>query len=143
MRVWTLRLWTSLLTIAAGLFGAAGIGAAAYAAHGRGGPDLAIASQFLLIHATAVCAIAVSSVRDDPPFQIAATTLAAGTALFCGDLACRGLLGVKLFGGAAPMGGLLMLAGWLGISLAAALTLRRRPAPARDAAQHALDNSAS
>lgn len=107
--------------IAVGLYGAAGVSAAAYSAHGGGGADLSIASQFLLLHAAAISALTLSSARSSGLLR-AATILALGVALFCGDLICRALTGVRLFPFAAPAGGLLMIAGWLAVTIAAAVS---------------------
>jgi len=46
-------------------------------------------------------------------FLIAATVLLVGTLLFCGDLSLRAFGGQRLFPFAAPIGGSLMIAGWL------------------------------
>ena len=120
--------WSNALVVVAGLFGAAGVAAAALAAHGKGGPDLSIAANFLLLHAAALCAIALSSQRAAAPFLLAATVLAIGTLLFCGDLAARALLDGGLFPMAAPTGGVAMILGWLFVAGAGALRAR---APSR------------
>jgi uncharacterized membrane protein YgdD (TMEM256/DUF423 family) len=70
----------------AGILGAAGIAAAALAAHGGYDENLRTASQFALIHAALVAALCLATAPT------AATTLAAGVVLagaglFCGDLA--------------------------------------------------------
>ncbi|HVB89001.1 MAG TPA: DUF423 domain-containing protein [Beijerinckiaceae bacterium] len=111
--------WASALLCAAGLFGAAGVGAAALAAHGKGGPDLAIAAQFFMVHAAAVCALVRPGRRADRAFLAAASLLSLGTVLFCGDLSSFALLGSRLFPMAAPTGGLTLIAGWLAVAAAA------------------------
>jgi uncharacterized membrane protein YgdD (TMEM256/DUF423 family) len=50
--------------------------------------------------------------------------LALGVALFCGDLTARAYFETGLFPMAAPSGGVLMMAGWLGVAAAGFL---RRP----------------
>lgn len=117
--------WSSGLLIVAGLLGGAGVAAAALAAHGKGGPDLSIAAQFLILHAAAICALAMPGPKARLSFLGSATLLALGALLFCGDLSSRGLLGARLFPMAAPSGGVLLIAGWLALSLAAALNLAR------------------
>ncbi|MNT98072.1 hypothetical protein D3C72_2405700 [compost metagenome] len=57
---------------------------------------------------------------------IAAVLLAVGTGVFIGDLGMREWLGRGLFPGAAPLGGVTMIGGWLAIVGAA---LVWRPAP--------------
>jgi uncharacterized membrane protein YgdD (TMEM256/DUF423 family) len=116
-----MNVWSSSLTVAAGLFGAAGIAAAAVAAHGKGGSDLSIAANFLIVQAAAICAIALSPQRANAAFLVAATLIALGVLLFCGDLSARALLGGRLFPLAAPAGGLCMIAGWVCVALAGAL----------------------
>jgi uncharacterized membrane protein YgdD (TMEM256/DUF423 family) len=51
--------------------------------------------------------------------RIACLVLLTGLVLFCGDLLAREFAGTRLFPFAAPAGGLLMIAGWLGIALSA------------------------
>ena len=110
--------WRGALFALAGVLGAWGVGAAALAAHGEGGPDLLIASRFLMIHAAAVCALAGFGGSRRLGFLAAASILAPGALLFCGDLSCRALIGTRLFPMAAPIGGSLMILGWLVVAFA-------------------------
>ena len=112
----------------AGLLGAAGIGAAALAAHRSAGPDLQIAAYFLLIHATAIAGIAGVVAPPRRGFLAAASILATGTLLFCGDLALRALAGTRLFPLAAPAGGSLLILGWLTLTVASVCALLSREA---------------
>ena len=116
-----------LLTACAGLMGAAGVALAARAAHGGNDAGLMSAAMFLLIHAAALPELA--AVRGDgaagKTMGLALAVLIAGTCLFSGDLALRGLAGAKLFANAAPIGGMAMILGWLAVAmsgLAGALT---------------------
>jgi uncharacterized membrane protein YgdD (TMEM256/DUF423 family) len=118
--------WASGLVLVAGLLGAGGVTAAALAAHGKGGLDLSIAAQYLILHAAAICALAMPGPRARRGFLTSATLLALGTLLFCGDLSSRALLGSRLFFMAAPSGGMILIVGWLAVSVAAALNLARR-----------------
>jgi uncharacterized membrane protein YgdD (TMEM256/DUF423 family) len=52
---------------------------------------------------------------------IAICALAFGAALFAADVAARAYLGHRLFPMAAPAGGIVMIAGWLLVALAALL----------------------
>jgi uncharacterized membrane protein YgdD (TMEM256/DUF423 family) len=106
--------WANGLAIAAGLFGAAGLVAAATTTHDKGGTDLLIASNFLMLQAPAICAVALSARRTNAMFLAAATLMAIGALLFCGDLSARGVFGGSLFPLAAPSGGVAMILGWLG-----------------------------
>jgi uncharacterized membrane protein YgdD (TMEM256/DUF423 family) len=137
-----MRVWSACLTMAAGLFGALGVAAAAYAAHGHGGPDLAIASPFLLVHAAAIAGLSTSRAIDHPAYAIAATVLAIGVALFCGDLGVLALRGTSPIPIAAPIGGSIMILGWLWIGLAAVSALRKPMLRFSSAAEHPLDNPA-
>lgn len=112
-----------LLTLVAGLAGAAGVALAAAGAHLAPGETLSAAALMLLVHASAFLALAQTRLRR--PGMAAAASMIAGLALFAGDMALRAFLGVRLFPGAAPAGGLLMIAGWIGLALAALLPARR------------------
>ncbi len=110
----------------AGLAGAAGVALAAVAAHKVDSPALATAATMLIIHATggvAVAAIAATAAR--PRLWITAGALMLGAAtLFSGDIALHTLSGAHIFPMAAPTGGSLLIASWLGVALAAVLEIR-------------------
>ncbi len=119
--------WTMTLAALAGLFGAAGVGAAAAAAHIAGDTSLRTAADFLLFHAAALLGL-VAFARAAPHrgLLVAGSLIAAGTALFSGDLAIRVLAGLRLAPMAAPTGGVLLIAGWLVAAFAGPLALRGR-----------------
>ncbi len=94
----------------AGLFGAAGVGLSAAAAH-RGGGNLGTAAQMLLFHAPALLALGLAA--RGRLLAIAAAVLAVSVVLFAGDLVLRDTIGNRLFPMAAPLGGMGMIAGWL------------------------------
>jgi len=106
-----LVLTNRVLVLLAGLLGAAGVTAAAVAAHGGYGDTLRLASEFAIIHATLLVALT----RGTPSRlgAIAAATVLLGTLLFCGDLSARAIAGGGLLPMAAPTGGFLLIAGWL------------------------------
>lgn len=116
--------WANVLIAIAGLMGASGVALAAAGAH-AGGANLATAATFLLIHATAVMAVALHG--GSTAFLLAASLLAAGACLFAGDIAVRAWGAARLFPMAAPGGGLAMMAGWLCLSVAAILAQITRP----------------
>lgn len=119
---------TRLLLIAAGLMGASGVAFAALASHAYAGTSLSVAASMLSLHAPAVIAVAIGrrgGVLADMPARIAAWGLVVGTALFSGDLAMRTFAGTALLPMAAPVGGMVMIAAWLGLALAGALGGRR------------------
>ena len=116
----------TLIGIAA-LFGCAGIVFAAAGAHSKPGSGLDSAGHMLLFHAPAVIAAcaAIATGLASRPFAIAACiALLVGVALFSGDLALRAYAGQRLFPMAAPTGGIVMIAGWALLGLAAFLALR-------------------
>ena len=140
------------LVVAAGLFGAAGVGAVAAASHmtaaghgtaaGQPGNELLrTAALFLMLHAAALVGVAGIAWRAADPwpaatarpaavpwpgrvFGLIGLAMAAGVLLFAGDLASRALLGGRLFPGAAPIGGSLLIASWLSLALAGLLAGR-------------------
>lgn len=99
-----------------GLAGAAGIGLSAAAAH-AGGANTATAATMLLAHAPALVAVGLANAGRAS--LAAAALMSVGLAVFCGDLLIREFAGERLFAMAAPAGGVLMMAGWLGLALAA------------------------
>jgi uncharacterized membrane protein YgdD (TMEM256/DUF423 family) len=110
------------LVILAGLMGAGGVVLAAAGAHGHPGAGLESAGYMLLFHAAAILG-GVALIRAGLPFRplgaVALFALFAGAALFAGDLAARAYLGSRLFPMAAPAGGIIMIAGWLTLAIAA------------------------
>lgn len=110
------------LAAAAGLIGAAGVALGAVAAHRIPEPALVTASQMLIIHAAAVLGVTAWAARSPAAarwWQMAAAALVFGVALFAADIAARAILGDRLFPMAAPMGGNLMILGWLLVAAAA------------------------
>ncbi|WP_217570272.1 DUF423 domain-containing protein [Mesorhizobium sp. GbtcB19] len=105
-----------LLVLAGGLVGAAGVALSAAAAH-RGGAFTGTAANFLLMHAPAFLAIGLAG--GNRCLRIASFVLLAGLLLFCGDLLARDFLGSRLFPMSAPIGGTLLIAGWVAIAVSA------------------------
>jgi uncharacterized membrane protein YgdD (TMEM256/DUF423 family) len=111
----------------AGLAGACGVGLAAAGAHVSASPLLTTAANFLLMHAAAtlaLAALALASPRRGGWFLCGAVLFLLGGFLFCGDLAVRALAGVRLFPMAAPVGGSLLILGWLTTAIAAIVVLK-------------------
>ncbi len=111
----------------AGSAGAAGVALAAVAAHKVDSPALATAAMMLVLHATAAVALLALAARLGRPdwwLKLAAFMLAA-VILFSGDIALHTLTGAHVFPMAAPTGGSLLIASWLGVALLAALEWRR------------------
>jgi uncharacterized membrane protein YgdD (TMEM256/DUF423 family) len=112
------------LVAAAGLCGALGVAVAAAASH-KADPNLAIAGNFLLLHAPAL--IGLSLIAANRLAAIAGWILVVALILFVGDLASLSQLGHSLFPLAAPIGGTGLIVGWL-LVIAAALFGGRRAA---------------
>eukprot|EP01132_Coremiostelium_polycephalum_P011024 gene11024-13500_t len=94
-----------------GLIGAAGIAAYAAAAHSAS-PHMATIAPILFIHAPAFLALAVLAKISRAAYG-GGLALLLGLLLFIGDLASRDIAGDRLFPGAAPAGGTLLILGWL------------------------------
>ncbi|MGU3496797.1 DUF423 domain-containing protein [Xanthobacteraceae bacterium A53D] len=115
-----MTLWPRLLILIASLYGAAGVTLAAVAAHAVSDPSLVSAANFLLFHAAALVGLAALVARigrGRGAILAASTVIALGTALFCGTIAARIFLDMKLFTGSAPTGGTLLIAGWLMVGI--------------------------
>ncbi len=125
--------WASLLVVLAALAGAAGVAEAASAAHQSDEPLLQTSSHllqtsslFLLLHATAVIAIAGFAhafPHKSKSMLGAASLLLLGCIVFCGDLSMRAFMVSRLFPMAAPLGGSLLIIGWLATAVSAFLRL--------------------
>lgn len=110
-----------ILALAGGLSGAAGVALSAAAAH-QGGAFVGTAANFLLMHAPVFLAIGLLGASR--VLRWAGLILLIGLLLFCGDLLARDFLGGRLFPMSAPIGGTLLIGGWLAIA-ASALMPRR------------------
>jgi len=121
-----LRKWACAAAALAGLTGASGIILAATAAHGVPDPRLQTAANFMLLHAAAtlaVCGLSFAAPQRGVWFLGAAGLFLCGSLLFGGDLAARALAGTRLFPMAAPLGGTLLIVGWVFVALAALVVL--------------------
>ena len=112
----------------AGLFGAAGVAGAAVAAHGGGNAQLAAtAAAIALVHAPSLLGLAAFVSRMPRLAPLSGLLIIVGTLLFSGDLAARIAWGERLFANAAPLGGTLLIAGWLLVGAAGIGLAIRRP----------------
>ena len=118
----------TILIAVAGLMGAAGVVLLAAGAHAAPGAGLDGAGQMLLFHAAAVVA-AASALHQGLVFRplgiAAAIGLVIGASLFSGDIAMRALAGHRLFPMAAPSGGVILIASWLALTVAAVIAAVR------------------
>lgn len=112
-----------LLILIAGILGAAGIAAAAGSSHGDDTRTLGALALIALTQAPALLAIGLSA-NPPPTLRIGGIVIAAGTILFCADLAARHFAGTALFPMSAPFGGTAIIAGWLVVALSALLPRR-------------------
>jgi uncharacterized membrane protein YgdD (TMEM256/DUF423 family) len=115
---------SSALLIFACLMGASGIVLTAASAHGAAGTGLDSAGYLLLLHAATVIggvALLHQTVLSRTTGLVALCGFVVGAALFAGDVASRAYLGSRLFPMAAPTGGMILIAGWLVLALAALL----------------------
>jgi uncharacterized membrane protein YgdD (TMEM256/DUF423 family) len=109
----------------AGLNGALAVLVGAFAAHALG-PDAHFASGFStaahyhLVHAAAMAVAALAAQGAAAPrARMAAMLFLAGILLFSGSLYLLTLTGLRAFATITPAGGLILVAGWLMLALAA------------------------
>lgn len=116
-----------LFAVIGAISGFIGVAAGAFGAHAlkaRLTPDLLAvfetAVRYQLFHALALLAVAWAAAKW--PGRLAPFSgwcFAAGTVLFSGSLYLLVLTGIRSFGAVTPVGGVLFLAGWLLLALAA------------------------
>lgn len=117
-----------VLIILAGLMGAGGIMLAAAGAHATTGSGLDGAGYMLLFHAAALlggAALLQHGLLWRPLILLALAGWVLGAAMFSGDLALRAFAGHRLFPMAAPTGGIILIAAWLALAVAAVIALIR------------------
>jgi uncharacterized membrane protein YgdD (TMEM256/DUF423 family) len=109
-----------------GIFGAAGIAAYAAAAHGDAGHMSTIA-PILFIHAPAFLALSPLA-KLNRAALFGGVALVLGLLFFIGDLISLEFAGHRLFPFAAPLGGSLLIVGWIIVAGTAfkGLDFRRR-----------------
>lgn len=118
----------TILIVLAGVMGVSGVILAAAAAHAAPGAGLDSAAYMLLFHATAVLGGAALMQQGALWRPLAVIVLAAwvlGASLFSGDIALRAFAGHRLFAMAAPSGGVILIAAWLGSVGAAIASMMR------------------
>ena len=112
----------TILIALAGLMGAAGVVLAAAGAHAAPGAGLDGAATMLLFHAAAVLggtALTQQGALWRPLALVVLFAWIAGAMLFSGDIALRAFAGHRLFPYAAPAGGMILIAAWLALIIAA------------------------
>jgi uncharacterized membrane protein YgdD (TMEM256/DUF423 family) len=113
-----------LFLMLGGLLGATGVAAGAFGAHAlkaRLAPDLLavfeVGARYQLIHALAILAAAWAVHRaPSRAARAAGWLLAGGTLLFSGSLYALALTGARGLGAVTPVGGVLLILGWLALA---------------------------
>ena len=108
----------------AGVSGAIAMASYAASAHGDHA-FLGVVAPILLGHAAAFIGFAVLSARSRAVYWAGILVLI-GLVLFAGDLILRDLTSNKLFAMAAPIGGTLMIGGWLMTALTAFIPAKKK-----------------
>jgi uncharacterized membrane protein YgdD (TMEM256/DUF423 family) len=116
------------LVLAGGLCGVAGVALSAVAAHAGGG-NIETAASFLLMHAPAF--LAIGMLGAGRILRTGGFVLLIGLLVFAGDLVMRHYAGARLFPMAAPIGGGLLILGWLILALSAFASWSTFPGPDR------------
>jgi uncharacterized membrane protein YgdD (TMEM256/DUF423 family) len=109
------------LAVAAGAFGAHGL-KATLAATGQA-ENWETACRYCVYHALALVATGLVAGMPGPSsgaVSAAAACFLAGTLIFSGCLGALALSGWKILGAIVPIGGVLLIAGWLLLAVAAA-----------------------
>lgn len=113
--------WNRHLAAFAALNGAMAVAVGAFAAHGAG-PQIKTLLQTGASYQLAHAVLAVVCAALAPRIALAGLAgwlAAAGGLIFCLALAFIGLLSLPAFGAVAPVGGVLMIAGWIVLTVAA------------------------
>ena len=121
-----------IFLILSGVFGFLGVALGAFGAHALRAyleklPDgvkraewWETASRYHLIHALAIAVAAYLAARAPGGASTAAGyCFAGGILLFSGSLYTMTLTGIRVLGAVTPFGGLLMMAGWIAVVIAA------------------------
>jgi uncharacterized membrane protein YgdD (TMEM256/DUF423 family) len=125
------KLWLILgallggLAVAAGAFGAHGL-ASHFAASGITADEQRLievwetAARYQMYHALALLAVGwLTARRCSLWINLAGTAMTAGTLIFSGCLYALVLSGVKVLGAIVPIGGSLLIVGWICLAIAA------------------------
>ena len=110
----------------AGIWGALAVLCGAFGAHllrARLPPELLVVwstgAQYHLIHAVALLGLALADRAGAPLLKLPYRLLAAGSILFSGSLYALALSGMRQFGAVTPVGGILLVGGWVSIAFCA------------------------
>jgi uncharacterized membrane protein YgdD (TMEM256/DUF423 family) len=121
------RLWMTL----AALSGFVAVAAGAFGAHGVSDPAakgwLTTGAHYQMVHALAVFACVYLWRQDGRAAGLAAWLFLAGAAVFAGTLYAMALGAPRILGAVTPLGGLMLLAGWLTLAWTAFAGARTPP----------------
>lgn len=109
-----------------GLWGLIGVGLLAAGAHAD--PRLGSAGMMLIFHAVAAIALVHSGFMGPRMRLNVILCLLVGAGVFAADICSRVMRGEGLLPNLAPTGGVLVMLGWAGVSIAAALKLTEKKA---------------
>jgi uncharacterized membrane protein YgdD (TMEM256/DUF423 family) len=105
------------VAVATGAFGAHGL-KAFLEAHGQAA-NWETAARYALCHALALVAVGgLAAVRPTAALRTAGWCFLLGTVVFSGCLFALALTGVKVLGAVVPIGGVLLIAGWIALAWA-------------------------
>jgi uncharacterized membrane protein YgdD (TMEM256/DUF423 family) len=111
-------MWTAI----AALSGALAVAAGAFGAHGlrdRVGPEQlsawSTACQYHLLHSVVLLALALYAAGDERTIRLPASLFLLGTLLFSGSIYLLVLTPMRWLGPITPIGGLLLIAGWVSL----------------------------
>jgi len=120
--------------IIAALLGATAVLAGAFGAHGLKAVltpaqlvTWKMASSYQLVHAVLLMVIAASALRESRGFLLASKVLLLGILVFSGSLYVYLLTGIKFLTLLTPLGGMLLVGGWLLLGFAALRMKKHRP----------------
>ena len=131
---------TGTCLAAGGVLGAVAVATGAFGAHGLKAileasgqaANWETASRYAIVHAVALVATGLAAGLPDSafgrrPLATAAWCFAAGTLVFSGCLWILALTGIRVLGAVVPIGGTLLIVGWVALAWAG---LRRTASPA-------------
>jgi uncharacterized membrane protein YgdD (TMEM256/DUF423 family) len=108
--------------IVAACSGALAVMAGAFGAHGLRARVTAeqlsawtTASQYHLLHSVVLLALGLFAIASAKPVNVPAALFTAGTVLFSGSIYLLVLTDMRWLGPVTPLGGLLLIAGWLSL----------------------------
>ncbi|WP_298333839.1 hypothetical protein [Asticcacaulis sp.] len=122
----TYQRWDYVFLLMSGLWGLIGVMLLAAGSHAD--PRLTSAGMFLLFHAATAIGLVHSGFMGPRMRLNVLLLLMVGSGVFAADICSRVMRGQGLLPNLAPTGGVLVMLGWAGVALAAALKLTAKKA---------------